>query len=76
MIELGTCILCGFIGAGIAIVAQKSALNKYFNLVECLWDNDMRRINDRIDEILVERMQNNVVKLSTNSVGKPVNKTR
>lgn len=48
MVELGTCILCGFIGAGIAIIAQRTALTRYFDLVECLWSNDLKRIEDRM----------------------------
>lgn len=51
MIELGTCILCAFIGAGIAIVMQRRALNKYFDLVECLWGNDLKIIQDRLDAL-------------------------
>jgi len=52
MIELGACILSGFTGAGIAILCQRSGLNKYFSLVECLWTNDLKRIDDRISSLI------------------------
>lgn len=52
MVELGTCLFCGFVGAGIAILLQRGALNKYFDLVEILWTNDLKRIHDRIDALI------------------------
>lgn len=52
MIELTECIICAFIGAGIAIIVQKATLNRYSDLVECLWNQDLKRVNDRIDRIL------------------------
>ena len=52
MIELGTCILCSFIGAGMAVLAQRSGLGRYFTLVECLWVNDIKRLDDKIDTLM------------------------
>lgn len=54
MIELGTCILCAFMGAGIAMIVQKAALKRYFDLVECLWNNDLKRIDARIDALIAK----------------------
>ena len=51
MIELTECIICAFIGAGIAIIVQKTTLNRYFDLVECLWNQDLKRLNSRIDTL-------------------------
>lgn len=52
MIELGTCILCSFIGAGMAVLAQRSGLGRYFALVECLWVNDIKRLDDKLDTLI------------------------
>lgn len=55
MIELVSCILCAFMGAGIAILFQKVALNRYFDLVECLWNNDLKRIDQRINALIAKK---------------------
>lgn len=62
MIELGTCILCSFIGAGVAILCQRSSLNKYFTLVECLWNRDLTAIDRNI-----EHLQRRIHELEKNS---------
>lgn len=74
MIEFGTCVLCAFMGAGVAILVQKSSLVRYFNLVECFWNSDITGINNRIDRLQkrIDMLEN--AQLSTNSVGKAVDK--
>lgn len=51
MIDLIACVSSAFIGAAIALLCQRTSLNRYFELVECLWSQDMERLNKRIDKL-------------------------
>lgn len=41
----------GCIGAALAILGHRAALENYYALVESLWNNDLKRINNRIDDL-------------------------
>jgi hypothetical protein len=63
--ELLMALLGGCIGAAVALLAQRQSLSNYFYLVEHIWNNDMKQLNSRVDELMMNRMENNVVKFSS-----------
>lgn len=63
--ELLMALLGGCIGAAVALLAQRQSLSNYFYLVEHIWNNDMKQLNSRVDELMMNRMEKNVVKFSS-----------
>ncbi|CAB4148658.1 hypothetical protein UFOVP855_44 [uncultured Caudovirales phage] len=63
--ELLMALLGGCIGAAVALLAQRQSLSNYFYLVEHIWNNDMKQLNSRVDELMMNRMENNAVKFSS-----------